>query len=117
MEESSEYELCDVCDQPAYNICSECNMSIYCSEQCQLQDWEYHQDICYIGDTVEDDSEDEYEYESYSDEDEYLGEELMFIDAFGRPRKKKIRKKKIRKKRRKTRRQIDRAERKKDRIR
>ena len=48
MDDSSDYELCDICEQPAYHQCEKCKVSVCCSEQCQLQDWEDHKDICHL---------------------------------------------------------------------
>ena len=34
------FELCDVCAAPAALVCSRCRAAVYCSQACQVQEWD-----------------------------------------------------------------------------
>lgn len=42
-----EHELCDVCSAIASTMCSGCELAVYCSKECQAQEWVNHQDVCW----------------------------------------------------------------------
>lgn len=41
-------KACEVCEKNGVKlkVCSKCKSVRYCSEECQLLDWEHHRDIC-----------------------------------------------------------------------
>jgi hypothetical protein len=69
-------ELCDVCDAKTRQICSGCNLAIYCSERCQAHDWEDHQDVCYIACGAE-----KMEEEEEADNDDAPEGDVMDVDS------------------------------------
>jgi hypothetical protein len=62
-------ELCDVCSSVASNMCKNCELAVYCSKECQAQEWDEHQHVC------------------WKDEDEHVG------SIFTRYRNRKYRRK------------------------
>ena len=90
---SESYDLCDQCELPGKFICGGCGYAIYCSKECQLNEWitDNHEEICYLGDTVE-------SVEESEESEELVGK--LFLSKEERKARRKVRRKVRRGKRR-----------------